>query len=99
MSWLYWDPKSMIRITVDAPFLLAYHPPLVHEHHELVEEVCRLVGSRRRLGVVLDAEGLEFRVAEPLGGAVVEVVEDRHPPLWERLRDHHEPMVLGGDLD
>ena len=59
----------------------------------------RVVRTRRRLGVVLDTEGLERRVAEPLGGAVVEVVLDRLPFLREGFGNDDEPVVLGGDLD
>src|SRR5205814_7602659 len=70
-----------------------------HQVREAVEQVVRVVGARRRLGVVLHAEHGELGVTQALARSVVQVQVARLPTAaGERRRIDGEAVVLRRDL-
>ena len=73
---------------------------LLHQVNELAEQVLRIVGAGRGLGMILDAEQGQRAMAHALVGLVVEIeVRDLDVGGRERFRVHDEAVVLGGDFD
>src|ERR1039458_5930094 len=71
-----------------------------HECHEIVEEVAGVVGTRRGLGMILDAEERKRAVAHAFVRVIVQIdVRDLDIALRERIRIDAEAMILGGDFD
>ena len=70
-----------------------------HELAELGEEVLAVVRAGRGLGVVLDAEDRQARVAEAFEGLVVEVDVAGLDVGGQGRGVDGEAVVLGGDLD
>src|SRR5579872_4056878 len=78
---------------------LAAGPAGPHRGEEPLEQIERVVRSRRRLRMVLHAEGLERVDRQPLGRPVVEVHVRRASARRERREIDAEAVVLRRNLD
>ena len=72
---------------------------MIHQKDEFIEKRIGIMGSRRRLGVVLNAEGRKRRIADPLRGVIVQIVPDRFDLTGERVGQNDKTVVLRGDFD
>src|SRR5689334_25202594 len=71
-----------------------------HQVGEPPKEVAGVVGTRRRLRVILHAEHRQLAVPQPLAGGVVEVEMARLEPAGRHRRGiDGEVVILRGDLD
>src|SRR5258707_15440111 len=70
-----------------------------HELRELLEEIARVVWTRTRFGVELDAECAEMLAAHAFDIAIVQVQVTDRTALRERGRVDRVVVVLTRDLD
>ena len=73
---------------------------LRHEFDEIVEQIMRIVRTRRGFRVILHAEHRLAAVAEAFQRLVVQIhVRDFDVARVERIRIHREAVIVRGDLD
>ena len=66
---------------------------------ELVEEIGRVVRTRRGFGVILDAKDWQFFVPHSFDCAVVQIYVRDLDVFRQRIRIDSEPVILRGDRD
>ncbi len=72
---------------------------LVHHVGELAEQIVRIVRPRRSFGMVLHAEKRQGTMAKSLIGPVIQVdMRDFDVARGQRIRIHHETVILRGDF-
>src|SRR5437899_9669954 len=70
-----------------------------HEGGEPLEQMIRVVRTRRGLRMVLDGKRRQLAMTQSLARAVVEIDMGRHPArTLHRFRFHREAVILRGDL-
>src|SRR5229473_1136433 len=72
---------------------------ILHKLHEVIEQVMRIVGPRRGLRMILDAEHRLATVPESFQRLIVQVdVRQVHFTMVERIGIHREAVIVRGDL-